>query len=86
MAGKYALSADVQSATSLMTAPAHDAMPRNHSFTKTMARRVRSSAKSVLRGFLLQKAASPVLSYVVPTAAIHLSQRKTESTLSSINA
>lgn len=86
MAGKYAPSAVVPSATSLTTAPAHAAMPRNHSFTKTMAPKVRSSARSVLRGFLLQKAASPVLSYAVPTAAMHLSQRKTESTLSSINA
>ena len=86
MAGKYAPSAIVPSATSLTTAPAHAAMPRNHSFTKTMAPKVRSSARSVLRGFLLQKAASPVLSCAVPTAAMHLSQRKTESTLSSINA
>ncbi len=53
---------------------------------KTMVRRVRSSVKSVLRGFLLLKATSPALSFAVPTAAMHLLQRKTAGTLSSINA
>ena len=86
MAGNSGLSADVVSATSLTTAPVPAAMPRNLSFTKTMARKVSSSARSVLRSSLLHKAASPALSCAVPIAAMHLFQRKTAGTLSSINA